>query len=190
MEYLKGYFQKKPVIAGIRTSDQFEGALQSKAIALFILSGDILQLPHLMKRAEDHDKLVFLHIDLIEGIGRDAKGVEYLAINQLCNGIVSTKSNLIKAAKRADLLAIQRLFLLDSAALKTGKNMLKQNRPDAVEILPGFLASYFIQHSNESVCPIIAGGLIRSADEVKKLLKDGVMAVSTSNQQLWYYENL
>jgi len=90
--------------------------------------------------------MVFLHMDLIKGIGRDKEGIIYLAKKKLCNGIVTTKSNLINIAKKEGLVAIQRLFLLDSAALKTGEQILKHNQPDAVEILPGIAAPYFIEH--------------------------------------------
>ena len=85
----------------------------------------------------------------------------YLAKQKLCHGIVTTKSNLIEVAKKEGLIDIQRLLLLDSAALKTKEQLLKHNQPDAVEILPGIAASYFIEHIyKDLLCPVIAGGLI------------------------------
>lgn len=186
MEHLRKYFQKHPVIAGIRDDQSLELALKSKTVALFILYGDIFALPKIMEKASEYDKLVFLHIDLVEGIGRDRKGVRYLAQNNLCDGIVTTKSNLIKAAKHEGLMAIQRLFLIDSAVLKTGEHLLEQNRPDAVEILPGIAAPYFVKHiRNKLATPIIAGGLIDERHEVEKLLEKGVLAVSSSKKELW-----
>ncbi len=73
-----------------------------------------------MRECKQYNKLVFLHIEFIKGIGRDREGVIYLAKQKLCHGIVTTKSNLIEVAKKESLIAIQHLFLLDSAALKTG----------------------------------------------------------------------
>lgn len=186
VEHLKEYFKKHPVIAGIRDDDSLKIALKSDVISLFILYGDIFALPKIMEAAREDDKLIFLHIDLIEGIGRDKKGVKYLEKNDLCDGIVTTKSNLIKAAKDEGLLAIQRLFMLDSAVLKTGEHLIEQNQPDAVEILPGIAAPYFVQHiRHKFLTPVIAGGLIRQRSEVEDLLQKGVFAVSTSNQELW-----
>ena len=171
MQHLKSYFNKNPVIAGIRNDKSLYKALNSEVIALFILYGNILNLPKMMKKAEKHDKLIFLHIDLVKGIAQDEAGVRYLAENNLCDGIVSTKSNLIKKAKNLNLMAIQRLFLIDSAALNTGKKIIKNNRPDAVEILPGIAAPYFIEHVKKSIlCPLIAGGLIRKKQEVKDII--------------------
>jgi len=186
MEHLKNYFKKHPVIAGLRSDESLEKAVKSEVIALFILYGDIFVLPEIMEKARKYDKLVFLHIDLIEGIGRDKQGVKYLAVNKLCDGIVTTKSNLVNTARKEGLMAIQRLFLLDSAALRTGEHLLEYNQPDAVEILPGIAAPYFINHIEHKLsCPIIAGGLIRTREEIEELLKKKVMAVSTSNQELW-----
>ncbi len=186
MEHLQSYFKKHPVIAGVRNKKSLRQAVRSDCIALFVLHGDIMELEKIMELARDYDKLVFLHIDLIKGIARDKAGVKYLAEKNLCDGIVTTKSNLIKAAKKERLMAIQRLFLLDSAALETGKHLLKSYKPDAVEILPGIAAPYFINHIKQrDLCPVIAGGLIRKETEVKSLLDSGVMAISTSNNELW-----
>jgi len=186
MQDLRNCFREHPVIASIRNDSDFKYALNSKTAALFILHGDIFNLPQIMKECKKHNKLVFLHMDLIKGIGRDGEGVIYLSKKALCNGIVTTKSNLINIAKKEGLIAVQRLFLLDSAALKTGEQLLKKNQPDAVEILPGIAAPYFIEHVyKELLCPVIAGGLISDKSEIEKLLQRGVLAVSTSRKELW-----
>lgn len=186
MQDLREYFREHPVIASIRNDADLDYALNTKAAALFILYGDIFNLPRIMKECEKHNKLVFLHIDLIKGIGRDKEGIIYLAKKELCNGIVTTKSNLINIAKKEGLIAVQRLFLLDSAALKTGEQLLKNNQPDVVEILPGIAAPYFIKHIYKKLlCPVIAGGLISDKSEIEKLLQRGVLAVSTSRKELW-----
>ena len=186
MKNLEKYLKENPIIASIRNDSDFKYALNSKVAALFILHGDIFNLPQIIKECKKHNKLVFLHMDLIKGIGRDKEGIIYLARKELCNGIVSTKSNLITAAKKEGLIAIQRLFLLDSAALKTGEQLLKNNQPDAVEILPGIAAPYFVEHINKRIiCPVIAGGLIYQKEEIKDLFKKGIFAVSTSRKELW-----
>jgi len=183
---LEKYLKVHPIIASIRNDIDFKYALNSKVAVLFILHGDIFNLPRIMKECKEHNKLVFLDIDLIKGIGRDKEGIIYLAKKELCNGIVTTKSNLINIAKKEGLIAVQRLFLLDSAALKTGEQLLKNNQPDAVEILPGIAAPYFIEHIyKDLLCPVIAGGLISDKSEIEKLFQRGVLAVSTSRKELW-----
>ena len=186
MQDFRDCFREHPIIASIRNDADLDYALNTQVAALFILYGDIFNLPQIMKEAKNHNKLVFLHMDLIKGIGRDREGVIYLAKKELCNGIVTTKNNLINIAKKEGLITIQRLFLLDSAALKTGEQLLKNNQPDAVEILPGIAAPYFIEHIyKDLLCPVVAGGLISDKDEIEKLLQRGVLAVSTSKKELW-----
>ncbi|MFW5855703.1 MAG: glycerol-3-phosphate responsive antiterminator [Bacillota bacterium] len=186
MRHLKHYFAENPVIAALRDKDDLNQALGSSAIALFILSGEISDLPEMMKKTRENDKLLFLHIDLINGIASDRAGINYLAQNNLCDGIVTTRSKLIREAQKFDLMAVQRLFLLDSAALESGEKMIKNNDPDAIEILPGIAAPYFIDHvSTAGDCPVIAGGLIRHRKEIEELLSAGVMAISSSDSHLW-----
>jgi glycerol uptake operon antiterminator len=186
MQNLRNCFKEHPIIASIRNDTDFKYALNSKVAALFILHGDIFNLPRIMKECKKQNKLLFLHMDLIKGIGRDKEGVIYLAKKELCDGIVTTKNNLINIAKKEGLIAVQRLFLLDSAALKTGEQLLKNNQPDAVEILPGIAAPYFIEHVYKKLlCPVIAGGLISDKDEIEKLFQKGILAVSTSKKELW-----
>lgn len=188
MDHLKKYFDNYPVIAALRNLEEFKKALWSDSIVLFVLSGSISDLSKMMEMAQDYDKLIFLHIDLINGIAADKEGVKFLAKNELCDGIVTTRSNLIKEAQKKSLMAIQRLFLLDSAALKSGENMIKNNDPDAIEILPGIAAPYFINHvSDRHNCPVIAGGLIREKEEINELVEKGVMAISSSDHHLWNY---
>ncbi len=186
MQDLRKCFREHPIIASIRNDADFKYALNSKVTALFILHGNIFNLPQIMLESKEHNKMIFLHMDLIRGIGRDKEGITYLAKKELCNGIVTTKSNLINIAKKEKLVAIQRLFLLDSAALKNGEQLLKNNQPDAVEILPGIAAPYFIEHIyKDLLCPVIAGGLISDKSEIEELFQKGVLAVSTSKKELW-----
>ncbi|MFW5995681.1 MAG: glycerol-3-phosphate responsive antiterminator [Halanaerobiaceae bacterium] len=186
MEHLKRYFKINPVIAALRDKNGLTKALNSNAVVLFILAGDISGLPDIMDKARNYDKLMFLHIDLMKGIASDKAAVKYLAENNLCDGIVTTRSKLIKEAQKKDLMAVQRLFLLDSAALRSGEKMIASNNPDAIEILPGIAAPYFIEHvSGGHDCPIIAGGLIRNREEIEDLVSAGVMAVSSSDSHLW-----
>lgn len=85
MQDLRDCFKEHPVIASIRNDSDFKYALNSKVTALFILYGDIFNLPRIMKECKNRNKLVFLHMDLIRGIGRDKEGIIYLAKKELCS---------------------------------------------------------------------------------------------------------
>ncbi|MFW6016654.1 MAG: glycerol-3-phosphate responsive antiterminator [bacterium] len=187
MKHLKKYFDDHPVIASIRNERQLKKAINSDVIMIVIMGGSILDLGDMADEIKAVDKLVFIHIDLVKGIARDKEAIKYLAINELCDGIISTNGQLVKVAMKEGLMGIQRLFLLDSDAVRTGKHMLNSNQPDAMEILPGVATPYFIEHLDENeLCPIIAGGLIRTKNEIQKLRSKGVFAVSTGKEELWF----
>ncbi|MEA1940220.1 MAG: glycerol-3-phosphate responsive antiterminator [Candidatus Caldatribacteriota bacterium] len=186
MQNLEKCLKQHPIIASIRNDKDLKYALDSKVTAIFILYGNIFNLPEIIEKCKEYEKLVFLHMDLIKGIGRDKEGIIFLARKKLCDGIVTTKSNLIEVAKKEGLITIQRIFLLDSASLKTGEHLLKNNQPDALEILPGIAAPYFVEHIHKKlICPVIAGGLICQNEEIKNLFKKGILAISTSKKELW-----
>jgi len=186
MRHLSHYFSKNPVIAAIRNEKDLKKALQSDVYAIVIMKISILKLDKIVEKIKDNDKLVFIHIDLMMGLGHDREAVKYLAYNELCDGIISTKGQLVKEAMKYDLIGIQRLFLLDSEALRTGRSILENNNPSAIEVLPGIAAPYLIKRIDQRIsCPIIAGGLIRTQDEVDDLIKQGVFAISTGEKSLW-----
>jgi glycerol uptake operon antiterminator len=160
-----------------------------ESVLIFLLTGSIFDLKNSMELAHANDKILMVNIDLVSGIAYDRDGIRYLAENDLCDGIISTKGYLIKEASKCGLMTIQRVFLLDSASLNSAERSLNSKTVDAVEILPGIAAPYFIekQKDNGYNYPVIAGGLIQSKNEVKDLKEKGVFAVSTSKHQLWQY---
>ncbi len=133
--------------------------------------------------------MVFAHIDLISGVARDSYGMKMLASEIGVDGVLTTKGYLITAAQKAGLLGIQRLFILDSEALRTGLRMLQSSRPDAVEILPALIVPAILRRLPQQLPPIIAGGLVETEEELEGgLLRPPVLAVSTSRAELWSYQ--
>jgi len=190
MKHLSSYFKKYPVIPAVRDIKVLEKAMQQeKAVIIFLLTGSIFDLKKAMELAHENDKILMINIDLLKGIAHDKKGIEYLAKNNLCDGIISTKSYLIKIASKYDLMTIQRIFLLDSGSLVSAEKMLGDRSIDAVEILPAIAAPYFIKKTSDfkSDYQIIAGGLVEEKKEIEYLVDKGVFAISTSRQELWNF---
>jgi glycerol uptake operon antiterminator len=190
LKHLAGYFNSYPIIPAVRDIKNLEKAMKiNEAVLIFLLTGSIFDLKSAMDLAHDYDKILMVNIDLVKGIAHDKEGVRYLAENNLCDGVISTKGYLIKEAAKNDLMTIQRVFMLDSASLVSAEKSFNSRNVDAVEILPGLAAPYFIESQNDSKhnYPVIAGGLVKNKSEVDKLKKEKVFAVSTSNHQLWKY---
>jgi glycerol uptake operon antiterminator len=179
----------RPVIAGLRGSSQVEAAIRHGVGVLFILGEDIFALQDSVAKAHAEGRLILAHVDLIKGIGRDEAGVRFLARNLGVDGILTTRSNLISPAKREGLIAIQRLFVLDSESLEAGLPTVERAAADAVEMLPGVILPTIAPElaRRGTLPPLIAGGLIRTVAQVDAALAAGALAVSTSETSLWGY---
>lgn len=180
---LKSSLEKAPVIAAIQ-DNFFEEAIASPVEIIFHLNANLLTVKDRIERAHSADKKIFIHMDLAEGLGKDKVGVQYLL---KCNadGIITTRSQLIRIAKDMGLLTIQRFFTLDSKGLGGIHEMVESAKPDMIEIMPGVIGKTIERFSKYST-PVIAGGLIETKSEVTDALYNGAFAVSTGKKELWY----
>jgi glycerol uptake operon antiterminator len=179
---------ERRVIPALRSLTDLPLALELGLPAAIMLKGDIFDLDKLVAQTKGQ-LAVLVHIDLIEGIGRDRAGLAYLKQQFGIAGLVSTRSNLIKEARSLGLLSILRLFVLDSAAYATGINLLQSLKPDAVEMLPGVVVPYIREELARDIqSPIIASGLIKTPAAIREVIAAGAAAVSTSRTELWNFE--
>jgi glycerol uptake operon antiterminator len=178
----------RPVIAGLRHSADVERAVRLGVGVLFILGEDIFALRESVTKAHAAGRIILAHVDLIKGIGRDEAGVRFLARELHVDGVLTTRANLIGPARKEGLIAIQRLFALDSESLESGLPTVQRAAPDAVEVLPGVILPLIAERLRAaSLPPLIAGGLIRTRQQVADILRTGAVAVSTSQEDLWAY---
>ena len=176
-------FAPKTVIAAVRSKQELEHALCSRAEVIFLLSGTISELPALLRAAHRMGKKLFLHLDMIEGLAKDAAGVEYAA-GLAPDGIISTRGNLIKLAKSYGLCTVQRFFIVDGRSVETALDTLRQTKPTFAELMPGLVCKA-VRTFSESGIPVIAGGLVTAPEEVREAFEAGAYAVSTSAKALW-----
>lgn len=172
-----------PVIAAVQHKG-FDEALQSPAQIIFHLGVDLLSVNDQIRQAHESGKFIFIHLDLAEGIGKDRIGVQYLA-KCGADGIISTKSQLIRYAKEQGLVTVQRFFALDSKGMDSIEDVLKNTNPHLMEIMPGVISKAISRFSKGHI-PVIAGGLIETKNEVTDALRCGAAAVSTGQSILWY----
>lgn len=174
-----------PVIPAARSMDDLRLAFDRKAPGIILLFGDIVALPGLLSEAAKHHKKLIVHLDLLEGIGKDKAGIRFLARLGV-QAVITTKSQLVKAAREEGMIVIQRLFMMDSDTLKNGIKIIRNVKPDAIEILPASVPPLVFQElSRETNLPVFAGGLVSSADDIRRALASGAAAVSTSSKELW-----
>lgn len=178
--------RKRPIIAAFRDVKSLRIEELDRVGVLFILGGTIFDLPDIMDQAVTSGKLVFVDIDLIKGVGKDAPGIRYLAKEIHVHGMITTRSNLIKSAQKEGMLSVQRIFVLDSESLAGGLNVITKSAPDAVEILPGLILPKIMDRIRARVSvPVIAGGLITRREEIREILSSGAIGVSTTTPGLY-----
>lgn len=175
--------ESSPVIAAIR-NNKWQSALASPAEVLFYLEPHLCTIPEKVAQAHGAQKMIFVHVDMAEGIGKDKEGVQYLAQCGV-DGIISTRAQIIRFAKDMGLLTVQRFFALDSQGLDSIQEMLKSSHPNFMEIMPGVIPKV-LQHFATGQIPVIAGGLIETKAEITGALRGGAIAVSTGCEELWY----
>ncbi|QNO14633.1 glycerol-3-phosphate responsive antiterminator [Alkalicella caledoniensis] len=178
--------QCNPIISAVNSLDKLDTAIESPSEIVFLLKGNLLNLKETVEKVAKSKKAIYIHLDLIEGLSRDIYALKYIKDNVRPDGIITTKSSLVRIAKELDMFAIQRLFILDSLSLETGIKSIKSTKPDAVEILPGIMPRITKILHKETNIPIINGGLITLKEEVINSLGSGAIGISTTNEKIWY----
>lgn len=174
-----------PVIAAVKNMEMLENAIKSPCEIIFMLSGDIFNLADAVKRAHENGKMIFIHIDLIEGFSRDAVALRYIHENISPDGIISTKAGLIKIAKEMGMLTVRRFFIIDSLSLDNVVNATIAEKSDAIEIMPGVMPKIISKLKKKIKTPMIAGGLISEKEDVIGALQAGANGVSTTAENVW-----
>jgi len=178
-------FYGQPILPAVRKMKDLEKLIEMKYAYFVLLDSHISRVQSVVNLAKANGKKALLHADLIEGLKNDEYAAEFLCQVVQPAGIISTKSNVIMKAKQNGLLAIQRLFLLDTSALEKGCSLLQRTKPDYAEVLPGVIPSVIAEVCEKTGIPIFAGGLIRSVEDVERALSAGASAVTTSDRSLW-----
>ena len=177
--------EQNPVIAAARLEEDVDAAIEAKVSAVFLLHCDIFNVQKLVDKVKQSGKFVFVHLDLMEGLGKDQKAVEYIARVIRPDGIISTKTPNIKHAREAGLFTIQRFFLLDSQSFDQTIKTAKASLPDMVEIMPAVMPTVIKKVCSLLELPVIAGGLIESKEDIIEILKAGALGASTGRKELW-----
>ncbi len=174
----------KKIIAAVRTNEDFIKAIKSDVSMIFMLIPNISYIKEQANIAHKAGKKLFIHIDLAEGIGKDEFGIRF-AKEQGVDGIISTRANIIKIAKKLDIFALQRFFIVDSQSINTTVETLKSSKADMIEIMPGNNPKAIRRLGEKVDIPIIAGGLIETKEEADEIIKVGAYSVSTGAEELW-----
>ena len=172
-----------PKICAANNGESFFKAANGKSDVIFLLNGDICDLKRNVLYAHDRGKKIFIHFDLANGLGKDESAVKFVADFIKPDGIISTKTSIIRAAKQKGLMTVFRVFIIDSQGVKTAVSNIEKTDCDFVEVMPGVIPGVIKSFAKLNK-KLIAGGLISSEEEVSAALNAGAIAVSTSCENL------
>lgn len=172
------------IIAAVRSSEELNEALKSDVGMIFMLAPNIDDINAQAKLVHDAGKKFFIHIDLAEGIGKDEYGIRF-AKKLGVDGIISTRTNIIKMASRVGVSTVQRFFIVDSHSVDTSIEAAKQSKADMIEIMPGTVAKVIKRMKEKLEMPIVAGGLVETYAEIDEAISCGAAAVSTGKKEFW-----
>ena len=173
-----------PCCPAVATDEQFDRALLSQAEVLFVLRANGLELGHLIGRAHERGKLVAVHLDLVAGLRSDRAAVGWLA-RAGADAVITSHGHLVAAIKNQGMVAIQRLLAAHGSQLSAGLASIARSEPDVIEFLPGVVLPQARHLLPRLGPPMLAGGFVRSRDDVRAILAAGALAVTTGREELW-----
>src|SRR6059058_6265656 len=179
-------FSRVPVAAVISRAEELPRALTSQVPVVFFLRPPAFHLGPLVWAVQARGKMAFVHIDLIAGLGKDRAGIAFLAREIGVNGIITSHSGLVAAARAERVVAVQRLLLYDDLGLHSAMAAVEHARPDIVEVQPAVIFPLVAEQIRaRHPVPIIVGGFVTEPHQRQAALERGARAVSTSTVSLW-----
>lgn len=176
--------QKTKVIAAVRNQSEFDLALKSSVKTIFMLSTNIEIIGEQTALAHQFGKKLLVHVDLADGVAKDVFGIRLLKKFGV-DGIISTRTNVIKYARQEGMFTVQRFFIVDSHSIDTTVEALNTSKPDMIEIMPGTIFKVIKKVKALVNMPIVSGGLIETQQEIDQALQNGASAVSTGKSIFW-----
>ena len=182
----KEALEDSPIIAAIKDDEGLQKCLHSDSRVIFILYGDIVSIADIVETVKSSGKIAMVHLDLITGLSSKEIAVDFLKKYTKADGIITTKTPLIKRARELGLYTILRLFIIDSMAYENIERQVKSAKPDLIEVLPALMPKIVSKICKMSSTPVIAGGLVSDKEDIMSLLQAGVTSISSTNEQIWF----
>lgn len=180
--------EDSPVIGAVKSVEGLEKCLQSEVGVIFILFGDLCSIGDIVDRVKAAGKVAMVHMDLINGLASKEIAVDFIHKYTKADGIISTKQAMIKRARELGMYTVWRFFMIDSLAFENIGKQLKAVHPDVIEVLPGLMPKVIRRLVAYTSVPVIAGGLIGDREDVMSMLSAGALAISSTNEDIWFLE--
>ncbi|MGQ7936067.1 glycerol-3-phosphate responsive antiterminator [Paraburkholderia sp. D1E] len=175
---------RHPVIATLFGVEQIDIFLKSAAEISIVANVELRKLHPVVAALTKAGKYVIVNIDSCDGLSQDKGGVEYLADIGVTS-LVSTRVATIQRGNRAGLVTMQKVFVTDRSTWPRSVKALEQSDPNLVQLMPAPMLSHLSAQDRKALPPIVASGFVCNKGDVFDALKNGAVAVSTSDSELW-----
>lgn len=115
-------FNGQKILPAIKSMKDFEKIVGGEHTFIVILDMHLSKLASLKKLAREAGKKLIIHADLIQGLKSDRAAAEFLCQVIKPAGLISTRAEVLRVAKKNNVLAIQRVFYLIRWLLKRAFN--------------------------------------------------------------------
>jgi glycerol uptake operon antiterminator len=149
-----------------------------------MLRGNGLMMGPTVQRIHAAGKLAAIHLDLVDGVRSDPRGVAWLA-RLGADAIIASHGRLMSVIRDEGAVAIQRLLLSRRTHLESAFSAVTRAGPDIVEVLPGVILPLIADLMPRFDIPVLAGGFIRTEVDARRVLAAGASAITTSAPDLW-----
>lgn len=174
-----------PIIAAIKDDDGLEKVINSGCNIVFILYGDLCNIGNIVHKVKQAGKYAFVHVDLLEGTSSKEIVIDFVKDATGADGIISTKTSMIKAANAKGFYTVHRFFLIDSMSFHNIGKQVAASNPDCIEVLPGCMPKVLSRVQEAVHVPVIAGGLVFDKEDVLTALGAGAVAISSTRPDVW-----
>jgi glycerol uptake operon antiterminator len=173
------------LIPAIKSEAHLNVFLSSQYMYGILLNFTLEDIIHIIPKVHAHQKKIILHLELTKGLSNDEYGAIFAIQNLKIDGIISTKSSVIKICKKRNVIGIFRLFLKDRMALDHNISQLLTIRPSVVEVLP-VMPHYIREIKSKCDSQVITGGLITEQAQIDEAIQAGASSVTVSKLALWH----
>jgi glycerol uptake operon antiterminator len=170
--------------AAIVSEEQLELALASRTPIVFVLRGNGLALGSSIRRIHAAGKLAAVHLDLVDGVRADPRGVAWIA-RLGADAIITSQGRLMPVIRKEGAIAILRLLLSRRTHLDTAFTAVSRAGPDIIEVLPGVILPTLAALMPKFGVPLLAGGFIRTEADAEDVIAAGATGITTSSPNLW-----
>jgi len=178
---------RAPVMATLYGVDNLQAFLGSRAEVGIVANISLRHVAEVLSALKKSNKLIVLNIDSCEGLSQDKGAIEFLAEIGI-SVLLSTRVSTIQKAAQCGLLTMQKVFVTDRSTWPRSLKAISQSAPNLVQIMPSPMLGYLSTEDKRRLPPIVASGFICDEADVARAMKDGAIAVSSSNKSLWDYK--